>query len=364
MRILCVIDSLGSGGAQRQLVNLAIGFKVRGYQVSFAVYHEENFFKELLDNQDIPVHAIIEPSYLKRLFKFRNYIRKGNFDAVLSFLEAANFICEFAGFPWRRWTLVVGERSANPNILKSFKLRFYRWFHLFADYTVANSHENLRMVKRINPFLSSKKMKVIYNMVKLNDKELSKNYQRLQDGKVHLIVVARHEFMKNAKGVIEAVNKLNDENKSKIKIEWYGNPRGDNSFRQALALVNEFDLNHIFTFHKATHSINNKMKNADAVGLFSFYEGLPNVLCEAMVLGKVIISSAVSDIPMLVKNKMLLFDPKQITEISNALSYLISLDKNTLLEIGLENKEASQKLFDQEKIVNEYLSLLKNNKFK
>lgn len=27
MKILCVIDSLGSGGAQRQLVNLALAFK-------------------------------------------------------------------------------------------------------------------------------------------------------------------------------------------------------------------------------------------------------------------------------------------------------------------------------------------------
>ena len=39
MKILCVIDSLGSGGAQRQLVGLAIGFKERGHEVSFLVYH-------------------------------------------------------------------------------------------------------------------------------------------------------------------------------------------------------------------------------------------------------------------------------------------------------------------------------------
>jgi len=38
MIILCVIDTLGSGGAQRQLVNIAIGFKERGHTVSFLVY--------------------------------------------------------------------------------------------------------------------------------------------------------------------------------------------------------------------------------------------------------------------------------------------------------------------------------------
>ncbi|MDQ6722963.1 MAG: hypothetical protein M3Z01_01680, partial [Thermoproteota archaeon] len=134
MKILCVIDSLGSGGAQRQMVNLALGFKQNGHAVSFLIYHNEDFFKDLLDNANIHVEVIIETSYLKRLFKIRQYIRNGKYDAVLSFLEAANFICEFAGLPWRKWKLVVGERSANPNIFKSFKLRGYRWFHLFADY--------------------------------------------------------------------------------------------------------------------------------------------------------------------------------------------------------------------------------------
>lgn len=33
MKILCVIDSLGSGGAQRQLVSLAKGFKEKGNEV-------------------------------------------------------------------------------------------------------------------------------------------------------------------------------------------------------------------------------------------------------------------------------------------------------------------------------------------
>src|SRR5664280_841694 len=106
MKILCVIDSLGSGGAQRQLVNLAIGFKERGHEVSFLVYHRLNFYKESLEENNIPVYEIIEPNYLKRLLKMQRFIRGGGYDAVLSFLEAANFICELAGLPWRKWKLI------------------------------------------------------------------------------------------------------------------------------------------------------------------------------------------------------------------------------------------------------------------
>ncbi|PKP40931.1 MAG: hypothetical protein CVT96_07360, partial [Bacteroidetes bacterium HGW-Bacteroidetes-13] len=96
MKILCVIDSLGSGGAQRQLVNLAIGFKEKEHEVSFLVYHNLNFFQKQLDEAQIKIHYIVEPNYLKRLLKFRKFLRRGNQDAVLSFLEASNFMCEIA----------------------------------------------------------------------------------------------------------------------------------------------------------------------------------------------------------------------------------------------------------------------------
>src|SRR5690625_1899614 len=102
MKVLCLIDSLGSGGAQRQLIELAKGFKEKGHEVSFLTYHEINFFKPELDKVDIQVHTILEPNYLKRTLKIRKYIRNGNFDAVLSFLEGASFMAEIAGFPYRR----------------------------------------------------------------------------------------------------------------------------------------------------------------------------------------------------------------------------------------------------------------------
>src|SRR5690554_3568898 len=165
MKILCIIDMLGSGGAQRQLVNLAIGFKERGHTVSFLVYHHHDFYVDILKQNNIPIHEILESNYLKRLIKMRKFIRHGKFNAVLSFLQASNFISEISGLPKRKWKLVVGERSANPAIFKSIKLRLFRWFHLLADHIVANSHENLRMVRKINPLLKIDKCHVIYNTV-------------------------------------------------------------------------------------------------------------------------------------------------------------------------------------------------------
>ena len=41
-KILCLIDSLGAGGAQRQMVGLATFLKEKGYDVVVAIYHKDN----------------------------------------------------------------------------------------------------------------------------------------------------------------------------------------------------------------------------------------------------------------------------------------------------------------------------------
>ena len=45
MKILLLIDSLGSGGAQRQMVTLAALLKQRGQEVSFLLYADDGFFQ-------------------------------------------------------------------------------------------------------------------------------------------------------------------------------------------------------------------------------------------------------------------------------------------------------------------------------
>lgn len=358
MKILCVIDSLGSGGAQRQLVELAKGFKERGYTVSFLVYHEENFFKGVLVERNIPVDLIIESNYVRRLFKIRKYIRKGNYDVVLSFLEAANFICEFAGFPFRSWKLIVGERSANPDILSWGRRRFYRWFHLFADYVVGNSHENLKMVRRINPFLPSHKCRVIYNLIDFNYWKPASDYSANTNENFHLVVVASHQYLKNAKGLIEGVANLSESEKKRVKVNWYGDERSDDSLQDALNLIDQLGLQDIFNFYNATNDIMNKMQYADVIGLFSLYEGLPNAICEAMILGKPIISSSVSDIPLLLSsNRNCIFDPHNPRDIARSLNYVLSLSSEELQKLGESNRLAGRLLFDKTKIISSYLAL-------
>jgi glycosyltransferase involved in cell wall biosynthesis len=362
LKILCVIDSLGSGGAQRQLVELAKGFKEKGHGVSFLTYHNFPFHNPVLEKHKIFITCLQEDNYVKRLFKLRYFIRHGKYDAVLSFLEAANFICEFAGMPFRRWKLVVGERSANPGISNSLKLKLYRWFHVFADYVVANSMANLQLVRSVNPLLTDKKLKVIYNTIDLNIWKSIDDFSFKKRSKINLVVVASHYYLKNLNGLLDALMLLSKPERLKIVVDWYGDriaePYNDSSIVDAFKKINSNNLDHAIYFHPATHNIKRIIQESDAVGLFSFYEGFPNVVCEGMACGKPVICTAVSDIPdILSHDANLLCDPADPKSIAKSLRYLINLTHEQLTQIGKKNEEIARLKFNKEYIISMYLQL-------
>jgi glycosyltransferase involved in cell wall biosynthesis len=359
MKILCFIDSLGSGGAQRQMIELAKAFKLKGCKVSFLTYHENNFFKPELDEYNISVKTIIEPNYIKRLFKIRRAIRNHKPDAVLSFLEGANFMATLAGFPIRKWRLVVGERSANQRIVKNLKLRLFRKAHFFTDFIVGNSNKNIELVKKIIPLINKNKLKVIYNSVQIPD---NNNFFIIESAITKIVVAASYRETKNLDGLIEAIFLLPDEYKLKLQINWFGHITTDNKYYETqLNKIKKNNLGGVIVLNNHTNQIYEKYQKADFVGLFSHYEGFPNAICEAMARCKPIIVSKVSDVPIFIKENENGFlcdshDPKSIME-----ALIKAIDSSYLKRkyIGENNREIVSLYFDSEVIVNQYLELLK-----
>lgn len=52
-KIVLFTDCLGAGGAQRQLVGLAIMLKAKGYDVTVATYYDIEFYKKHLDDAGV-----------------------------------------------------------------------------------------------------------------------------------------------------------------------------------------------------------------------------------------------------------------------------------------------------------------------
>ena len=67
-------------------------------------------------------------------------------------------------------------------------------------------------------------------------------------------------------------------------------------------------------------NINDLYQSVDALIHPSIYEGLPNVICEAMILGCCVIASNVCDHPVILNDERgLLFDPRSPKSISKSI---------------------------------------------
>lgn len=360
MKILCVIDSLRPGGAQRQLVELAKGFKEKGHVVSFLTYHDLNFFKPQLDELNIPMQTILEHNYIKRLLKMRRAIRKLNPDAVLSFLEGSNFIATCSGLPTRKWRLIVGERSANPQILNSFKLRFFRLLHFFADVVVSNSQANMDIVRKVNPLLKTKKCKVIYNFTSMQI-ETEQNTNLKKKNKTIVTIAASYRKVKNLDGLIEAINLLEESYKNNLIINWFGAKDIESDYyHQALYKIEDYNLKEIINLYDTTDNIQQEYRKSDFVALLSHYEGFPNVICEAMTMSKPIIASKVSDIPIFVIENVNGYLCESNNTESITKSFIKAIDSNNIQrrEMGLNNYKLALEKFDKNRIIDKYLELL------
>ncbi len=360
MRILFLIDLLNSGGAQRQLVTIAPLIKESGAEVEVLCYYPGDFFEDKLTKSGIKVYRINASGYLSRAWSIRKFIRKGCYDAVISLLHTPDFFNCFAAVGGRKWRVICSERSAQQAWFSTLKGRIFSHFKGYSDAIVCNS-ENARNMWLDHYPAYDDKLKTIYNIVTIPPIETQ--YEMRRDGKTHIVVAASYQNIKNPSNVIEAVNMLSDEDKQRLVLEWYGSKKakdtGEELYKNMVEQIKRYSLSQVIFFHDATKQIAEKMNQADIVGLFSVYEGLPNAICEAMSIGKPIVMSRVSDYETLVDSNGELCDWSDVTSIRDALHKMINVSNEELENMGLSSKAKAHKLFSASNIVEKWIELIK-----
>ena len=132
-------------------------------------------------------------------------------------------------------------------------------------------------MKKANPFLSINKNKTIYNLYDLDSLSPDQFIRnKVEDGKFHILVAASHQRLKNLSGLAKAISLLAKQERSRLVIDWYGR-QDKKCFEESLSLIKQLGVEDNFKFYVATLEIYQKMIDADAVGIFSIYEGLSNM---------------------------------------------------------------------------------------
>lgn len=364
MKILLITDNLGSGGVQRQIVNIS-NYLAENNEITISVYdNKNNFFKNKLSDKISYIYPKknINRNYFKLIFWIIKNI-KVNYDCILSFQPSMNIMVTLINLIYKKKHINVEMSISHPEENK-LKRALTNFSNYICGNVICNSFHHQEYIN--SQKLCPKKNKVIWNGYEI----ISKNNQKKSFKRtLNLLVIGRVSYPKNGLRIIQALRYFYARNGFMPILSWVGrNDKSQKSIelqKKMINYINKYSIlksNIKFLGEVPESKMNNLFFSSDALLSASIYEGLPNVICEAMIRKLPVIVSKVSDNYRLIGNEERgflcdPFDPFSICQSIEKFYSINSQDKKILVENAF--KFASEK-FSIKEISSQYIATIKD----
>lgn len=329
------ISSLSGGGAEHVLVNLATSFSKMGNRVSITSLERRKQFYIVDDDIEVIRYNHVKDNALFGIIKDISSVRRQlknrkDTDVAVSFLGRTNIVLSIASIGTKQ-KIVICDRNNLARKYSKWVFSLLCAVYLLADELIVQTNE----IIDIYPKFLRKKIKVLENP--LDFKEMDKQCTGEIEKSNTLISVGRLERQKDYKTLVLAFAKIADNHKEwNIKIYGKGDMRED-----IQKWIDQTGMTERILLCGVTHTPFLEMKKAKIFVLSSFFEGFPNVLCEAMYAGLPCIATACQSGPKdLIQDgeNGLLVEVGNVDEMAEKLDLLMSnqLMRNSL---GTEAKK-------------------------
>lgn len=354
-RVVLLTDSLGAGGAQRQLCGLAVMLKRLEYDVTVITYSSSDFYKSFLIDNNVRNIIVGEGGgALQRIKSIRNFLKRETPDWVIAYQETPALIASLIKFIGVKFKLIVSERNTTQQVTFRDIIRFF--LYRSANAIVPNSYSQERFLSSRYEWMR-KKLRTITNFVDLS----TFSYSSHKRNEIPLIVIAATIWPpKNTLGFIEALRILSKKGVP-FKVKWYGYSAAyDDYYNQAQTKIKEYGLNKHIELLPKTKTIQNEYKLCDYFCLPSFYEGVPNVISEAMSTGRPILCSNVCDNPRYVVDGVngYLFDPNNPKDIAEQILRGLSVSDKEYSCMCHESRKRAEDMLSMDTFINKYIEIL------
>jgi glycosyltransferase involved in cell wall biosynthesis len=368
MRILCVMDNLESGGAQRQMSLLVCGLKERGHHVELLLYHPgRNHFRSIVEAAGIRIHEVARQSgsgFSLRVVKELRAHAASEMDAVISFQPTANIYAAITCvlFPRRRFRLICAERSSSKDG-RRVVVRLLGWLSaLAATSVVANSYTEASRLRRTAGL--ARKVSVIWNGFRIE--EAHYNVQHSLQRPLRLLVVGRLSKEKNGLRLLHALKILHGRLQTAPELRWAGRiPSGTEDQQVHNQMIEFLNRNPAIgdrvLWLGEVNDVHALYASSDLLVLPSLYEGLPNAVCEAMLAGCPVLASHTCDHPRLLGEhgeRGLLCDPYSVESIADAIQHFQSMSLTERDGIALRARQFAEAHLSIDRMVDAYEKLL------
>lgn len=284
-----------------------------------------------------------------KVFKLIFLLKKEKPEILQSFLFFDNLLARVFGKILHIPIIISGQRNVETH---RSKLRNFieKTTISFSDCIVSNSYAGKDIL--INrEGLSEDKIRVIYNGINLDSVSDIKNNNDCQS----LGYVGRLEKQKGIVFLLEAMAILNNK-KLKLLII------GDGKEKEVLELKSrELGINDCVEFLGRKENAWNYMKDFGIFILPSLWEGMPNVILEAMSQGKLIIATNVGGVPEIIidRENGFLIEPGKAKDLAEKIDYVLNLPEEEKRMVRENARKTVEKNFSIDKMVKEYENLYK-----
>lgn len=341
MKVVFLIRSLETGGAERQLIYLASGLKKEGVSVTICVFYCGGELEQMLNNSGVSIKCLNKKNrwdVIGFFLRTVTWLRHESPDVLHSYLTGANIVSIMLKPFLSKLTIVWGVRASNMRLenydrLARQSFRLSAMLAKYADYIIVNSSSGYDY--HLSQGYPPNRMTVIPNGI---DTQLfTPNYyfrheQRKQwriSNKLKLVgIVGRIDPMKDHKAFLKAAQMVLLEKRDVVFI-CVGN--GNSRYIEDLRNYSEkLGIASNIIWKPAVTNIEYVYNALDVlVSTSAFGEGFSNTLAEAMACGVPCVATDVGDAKKILLNEDMIVPLRNSTLIAKKIIEIIS---HTILE--------------------------------
>ncbi|MCR5178685.1 MAG: sugar transferase [Lachnospiraceae bacterium] len=350
-------DSTGLWFFRRQLM---AAFMEKGYSVH-AAFPDEKCGREI-EESGVAVHHIpmnrrsVNPfgdlKYLSMLKKLYREIRP---DLVLTYTIKPNvyggYACRKMGIPYLSTVTGLGSAFKNKGLLRSLVTVMYREGLKGAQVVYFQNSENMRVFSECG-ITRDRSTALLPGSGVDPEAFAALPYPGHADDILRFLFVGRIMREKGVGEFIAAAGTLHDKYRDRVSFTVMGYTEGD--MEEELRKAGDEGVIKIIGFQK---DVARYFKEADAIVLPSYHEGMNNVLMEASASARACLASDIPGCREIVEDGVtgFLFEPKSADALTKAMEKFIALDAEERRSMGLAARDRMVSRFDRRIIIDRVL---------
>lgn len=328
LRVLIITDEMEVGGTQRQIVTLARNVDRSRFELTVAYFLNRSFLVDDLERAGVRVVCVpkkhtIDPAFL---WKLRGLLKQG-FDVI-----------HCVSFTGELWGTVAGKLAGRIPLITSVRstygwyssLQWFlkRWVSRSSRCVVANSRSGADLaVAKMG--IDRKTVRVVYNGIESpggvsTDPEITRRELGVTPGTVFCLFLGRLVPQKNVASLLRAFARLPTAGRNFVLLIAGEGPL----FGELEALIHDLGLAGRTKLLGRREDAPRLVASCDLLVQPSLWEGLSNVILEAMAAGKPVVASDMGGRELVVNDVSgLLYPSGDIAALADCLATLIADDE-------------------------------------